>query len=1042
MLPAMKPEQRSKYLLSVTRAKSKMFEFSLPESQHLALRADTDPAQLLVLTVGMLGDAAARENDSALTALVRDTPELEEVDFCASFFDSYLTSKFNEEVSAPTALLAASSFMLASRPGSASLIAKRLHSASGQVFPDALRWVLHGDWSSEPPEIEGFRADQVNEACRVLLAHFRDGINVEVPDGAFLALRRVCYQSAAPSDLLFCDLLVATSRRRLAHSSRKNLPRYTAAGESYWDAPIRAGKIPAELWPSQIRLGEFGVLSGRSAFVQMPTSAGKTKAVEIVLRAGFATNRAKLAVFVAPFRSLSHEVSASLRTAFRGESTRVNELTDVMQADFLSQFGELLGVSNALESNVLVMTPEKFVYVLRQMPSLMASVDIVVLDEAHQFDSGSRGVVYELLLTEIRSQLRPSVQVVLVSAVVRNAPELASWIIGDSDAVIAPKGLLPTKRSIAFASWKDTLGRLEFLDSPDDLRSSFFVPRVLETVTLQKRGKERKLRQFPERDSSTDIALALGVRLVSQGAVAIFCGRRDTATGLAARAVDVYSRGYPIAAPASYSDPAELVCLTTLCDAHFGTNSMLGEAAKLGILVHHGQTPEGIRHSIEYGMQRGLLKFVICTSTLAQGVNLPLRYLLVAATYQGGDAIKTRDFQNLIGRAGRAGMHTEGMIVFTDPSIYDDRVRQPWKFIRSRALLSQENSEDSTSSIFSLFAGFENGVGRRVALFTSTQLVDLLLQTESEWDSWLTEYGPRLIDLGIERGSLFLELRQRRALLTTIESYLMANRGDDSFPDFRQRVVALARGSLAYHLANGDLKAAIELLFLRVAEYIEVVEPSAETQARFARTLLGVDGAWRIRGWVEANRRELEQERTPEAWLERIWELLLATTNHRLLSDTAPEGAVQRITILWMRGATYAELYRFASSLETSKPWGKGRRALTLEDIVALCESAISFQCSLVVGAINELLFGAESALPSSMTFRIFQKSLQYGLPNELAIAAFEAGYCDRVIAQAVASAVQANGYQGDSFRDARSTHSTAIETVLLPYPSYFRQVV
>ena len=66
-------------------------------------------------------------------------------------------------------------------------------------------------------------------------------------------------------------------------------------------------------------------------------------------------------------------------------------------------------------------------------------------------------------------------------------------------------------------------------------------------------------------------------------------------------------------------------------------------------------------------MKLGLAKFVICTSTLAQGVNFPLKYLIVTSTRQGGEQILVRDFHNLMGRAGRAGMHTEGSVISRRP---------------------------------------------------------------------------------------------------------------------------------------------------------------------------------------------------------------------------------------------------------------------------------------------------------------------------------------------------------------------------------------
>ena len=88
-------------------------------------------------------------------------------------------------------------------------------------------------------------------------------------------------------------------------------------------------------------------------------------------------------------------------------------------------------------------------------------------------------------------------------------------------------------------------------------------------------------------------------------------------------------------------------------------------------------------------MRQGSIRFVICTSTLAQGVNLPIRYLIVTSVYQGVERIKVRDFHNLIGRAGRAGMHTEGSILFADPNVYDKRYDRDerWRWGQVKELL-------------------------------------------------------------------------------------------------------------------------------------------------------------------------------------------------------------------------------------------------------------------------------------------------------------------------------------------------------------------
>jgi len=96
---------------------------------------------------------------------------------------------------------------------------------------------------------------------------------------------------------------------------------------------------------------------------------------------------------------------------------------------------------------------------------------------------------------------------------------------------------------------------------------------------------------------------------------------------------------------------------------------------------------------------------LFCTSTLAQGVNLPIRYLIVTSVYQGMERIKVRDFHNLIGRAGRAGMHTEGSILFADPVIYDKRKARndKWRWDQVKELLEPRNSEPCISNLLSIF---------------------------------------------------------------------------------------------------------------------------------------------------------------------------------------------------------------------------------------------------------------------------------------------------------------------------------------------------
>jgi hypothetical protein len=102
----------------------------------------------------------------------------------------------------------------------------------------------------------------------------------------------------------------------------------------------------------------------------------------------------------------------------------------------------------------------------------------------------------------------------LISAVIANASRIAEWLLGDADLVVDGTGLLPTSRSIAFASWRNPLGRLEYVDPLDPEDVEFFVPRVIEKIALEPRPK--KSNEFPLARNGSSVGLYLGLKLVRQ----------------------------------------------------------------------------------------------------------------------------------------------------------------------------------------------------------------------------------------------------------------------------------------------------------------------------------------------------------------------------------------------------------------------------------------------------------------------------------------------------------------------------------------------
>lgn len=1023
-----------------------MYELGLPEDSHIAVPEGVEPAALFPLSIGTLVDASAVLNDTAdvhegLAEGLRD-----DIGFAASFFDAYLSSRFDTDVSREVTLLASASYFLGQRPGSSLVLARRLQAEATNAIEHLTTWVLRADWRAPPDLAAHWLSGMLCELSFRLMGHFNDGMPPEPVAELLSELRRLTYVSGTSREVVLLEIASAVVRLRLAGSAWILLPGFSGLDNAAWADAIRRPGFPKELWPSQKLLGKAGLFAGRSGVVQMPTSAGKTRSVEVVLRSAFLADRTRVAVIVAPFRALCHEIAASLRQAFKGEDVKVNELSDALQLDFVDQLAELLGQAAPTARYLMVLTPEKLLYVLRQEPSLVAHIGMVVYDEGHQFDTGPRGITYELLLTEIKALLPAAAQTVLISAVIKNAAAVGTWLIGAEPNVVDGTGLLSTARSVAFATWSERLGQLLFFESDSYASPDYFVPRSIEAQKLELRGRERNARQFPQKgdDAWKDISLYLGIRLAPSGAVAVFCGRKDTASGLAERAVEVYGRGFKLPPPAAASDANEVQRLTHLATQHFGADSTVTKAAALGVFVHHGTTPQGLRLSIEHAMQSELIKLVICTSTLAQGVNLPIRYLIVSGVNQGAERIKTRDFQNLIGRAGRAGMHTEGLVLFADPKVIDNRQRERWRFEAAVGLLKAENSEETSSSLLELLADISSPDGRSILPIPIAEVLQAYFKRGEDLMAWARDMANVHQQLGFDERSLAKEISRRQRLMAALESFLMANRGVDSFENVMGKVRVLAGSTLAYSLADEAMKVSLVQLFELSATHIEQVVPEPARQMAYAKTLLGAFDARMVDAWVQEHADALRTLATPDAWLMAVWPLFNDVVDDKLLTGMEPAGIPMQLAQGWMRGASYRELIAMAKDVEASKPWGEAaRRKLNDTDILQFLEGCLGFDCSLLAAAVGQFLFGVTGLNGEEAgALNEFQKSLAYGLPSKLAVSIYESGLADRHIAQDVAIEIGLAGYEGFNFRAALHEHREVVARSLAAYPSYFDKVL
>jgi len=1034
----MKPDILSQRLLAITRSKAKMYEYQIPLKDHIKI--ERNPLELLNLSIGLLGDLSANVNRG-----IQNVTEINEqsniLQFSAHFFDAYLRSHLNQDLDPYTILLSAASYYLCGLPGSSSVLAKNLGDKCPDLecsgLEDLLLWLLQGDLSTYfkgMTDIYGALIDVISEK---LIVYFAEGIGLEDLRKSLSDLRKLAYYNGTSRQLLMADIIVAVAEKRIVNSTWNCLPKYSNIDVEHWRSILQKETFVHELWPAQHMLGEHGIFQGKSAIVQMPTSAGKSKATEIIIRSAFLANRTSLAIIVAPFRALCHEIRNSLVKSFHDESVTVDELSDVLQTDFV--------VSELTDREViLVVTPEKLIYVLRHAPELARSIGLIIYDEGHQFDSGLRGVTYELLLTSLKLMLPEGVQTVLISAVISNADSIGKWLNGKEPEVISSTTLNLTYRSVAFASWLDRLGRLEFVsqDRPDI--SEFFVPRVLEQVSLQRKKNERKERFFPDKTDGQSIALFLALKVVVNGSVAIFCGRKATASSLSEKIVDTYNRGVEIKKPLEYSDQSEMERLFHLYELNLGIDATSTQSAALGIISHHGDIPHGIRLAVEYALKEGLARFVICTSTLAQGVNLPIRYLIVSSVYQGAERIKVRDFHNLLGRAGRAGMHTEGSIIFADPIIYDKRKARDdrWRWSQIKQLLDPKNSEHCTSSLLSLFEPLKSDDDKYEIIMEPLELVRRYNNNAVDLMSFLQTIAAEHADEGFSVRGIEKQISWKLSIISSIESFLMSHWDDINHEPQEGDISGLAKGTLAFFLSDKEQQSQITELFDMLAQNIKqkVTEPSK--RKIFGKTLYGVQTSIDIENWLNENINELYSCKDSDDLLETLWPVIARNTRNSIFVNCDKPEALIAVAKGWILGQPFHELHSILSSYEARIVAGKMHRQFKVDHIVNLCENAFAFDSTLVAGAVAELVNLMESEYSGRLIkeLRHFQKKLKYGLPSKIAIILYELGFADRIVTMDLLSIIDKRSTNKITILRQIKQNEAEVRKKLYKYPTYFTE--
>lgn len=657
----MKHEHNSIRTLHYTQAISKFIEFGLQKDDIRKVEShfSNKPEDLFYIAIASLGDYLNYEHYKYQPLIEKDQL-LSELRFASDFFDNYLNTNRINSSDDYVNLLGAVCFYLCNRQGSCSVLVNKLNINTIDVGANNLEVLLLNVLLPTPlskinlgDSIYSYKIQNINNH---FLDFFIRGKSTNILD-EIDALCSLSYNFGCDRDIFISEILYSVIKKKIENSVWTKLPNYSNLEKSDWESYFLKSDSIRELWSAQILIGKKDALRGKSCVIQLPTSAGKTKSTELIIRSSFLSKRSDLAVIVAPFRALCHEIKNDYEVFFKNENIAIDEINDIYDENDVSHFN----VNQSDSKKIVILTPEKLYFLIQISPQFLSKIGLIIFDEGHQFDTGNRGVLYEILLTELKERIPNSVQKVFISAVIGNSKSISVWL-NENENVISGESILPTKRNIGFFN----TNQIEFYDYEKlGSLSSFFIPNVIKRVKFPKNNRQRKEYFFPNEDKSSEVAYYLATKLCKNDPVAVFFGSKRNLYGSLKSVCNLYKHAPNYDNPSIYSDKAENKKLCYILEQNFGKDSLSFFCGKYGVFYHDADVPQGIRLSIQEALLLKKINVIFCTSTLAQGVNLPIKYLLVTNTKQSYYSMKVRDFQNLIGRVGRSGKMTEGNVIFT-----------------------------------------------------------------------------------------------------------------------------------------------------------------------------------------------------------------------------------------------------------------------------------------------------------------------------------------------------------------------------------------
>lgn len=418
--------------------------------------------------------------------------------------------------------------------------------------------------------------------------------------------------------------------------------------------------------PQRAALQEHGLLdpAKTAIVVDLPTSGGKTLLAEFrILQAlNLFRDTGGWIAYVAPTQALCSQITRRLRNDFGPIGIRVEQLTSAVEVDAFEN-DLLTAESDAFD--ILVATPEKLSLAIRNN-RIERSLDLLVVDEAHNLEAESRGLRIELFLATVKRDC-PRANFLLLMPFVDSTADVANWLADEPDAA--------TAISLGTSAWQpnERIVGLYRSIADDSVRAGWHLE--FETLTTTQRalklsGTHRvgDVRPLPvPRGEVLSKGSQTGFGIQTAAMASALCDRGTSiAVANNIRSVWTMARLLQNSLPLLGGEDPDVRLVQNFLRTEIADDFELVSMLKHGVGVHHSGLSDEARALMEWLAESGKLKVLCATTTIAQGINFPVSSVFLASKNLPGQhrsvSMTPREFWNLAGRAGRVGHDSVGVV--------------------------------------------------------------------------------------------------------------------------------------------------------------------------------------------------------------------------------------------------------------------------------------------------------------------------------------------------------------------------------------------